>query len=415
MKLFFALLILLIVVPLAAQEEALPEWDFGTLFYEPPPEPAAGQGDPEGEFSPMAMIRLPGFTVHATFEFILGLVPGWEFAPWFSPPPGGDRGFSWELAGDMRARFDIDTQISEFLRVRSALFFTFPDLDIELREFFFDYSLFHRVFFRGGRFRQSWGLSPNFAFTNLPARIPSPDHTGEPFILRADIPVGIGGFQFLALTRENFFDEDIQRRDIGYGGKFNLALRRADIDVGAFFMEQMPFRSFLSIKTTIGQTELYNEWMGVIDVNDSNNIGGAVNIGFARDFFRNRLTVNGEVFFNTEQDTYWYRPETNITEAEPVPFNHGFNLALNLIYRFRGRGDPRLFLQALYAPGENSGQLIPGFRLTPWEHLELYLAVPMAIGVSTGHYYHNPPDPRGSRPFAVVMLVTLRGGIRVGQ
>ena len=420
MKLFVVFLSLLVIMPLAAQEESLPEWDFGALFDVSPPEPPSTELGAAEEFSPMAMLRQPGFTFDGTFEFVMGLVPGWQTTPWFSPPyPNEDRDFSWEPAARMRVRFDIDTQISEILRVRSSVFFIMPGYQIELRDFFFDYSLFDRFFFRGGRFNQAWGISPNFAFTNLLARVPDDSYTDDPFILRANIPIGIGGLQFLALTRVDLFDGDpVHGHDVGYGAKFNLALRWADIDIGAFYQDRMPFRGFVSFKTTIGRTEWYNEWLGAFDAGHlprDVTMSGAVNLGFVRNFIRNRLTINGELFFNTEERAYWFRPETNISDAESLPFNDGFNIAFNVIYRFRGRTGPRLFVQTLFAPWEGSAQVIPGFRLTPWEHLELYFAVPMSLGNKDGHYYQNTADPVGNRPFTVVMLLTLRGGVRIGQ
>jgi len=409
-KLVFVLLGLLIFVPLAAPEGAFLDWDLDSIFYTPPPEPPSEE--PE-EFSPFALVRQPGFTLDGTFEFSMGIVPGWSEAPWFEQE---ERVFSWEPVARMQVRFDLDTQISEILRVRSSIFFTVPGYDIELREIFFDYSLFNRVFIRGGRFNQNWGVSPNFAFTNLLARVPDDTYTEDPFIFRVNIPVGVGGFQFLALTRRDLFEGDaIHPHDVGYGGKFNLALRWVDADIGFFYQERMPFRGFLSIKTTIGRTELYNEWLGAVDLNRPHNVGGAVNVGFVRDFFRQRLTLNGELFFNTEQNTYWYTPEAGIREAETRPFNDGLNLAFNVIYRLGRRTGPRLFLQTFYAPVQRSAQVIPGFRVTPWEHLELYFAVPMSLGNRGGHYYINTADPVSNRPFAIVMLATLRGNIRIGQ
>ena len=407
---------LLIVVPLVAQEEAILDWDISAIFYAPPP--AVEEDSAVEEPSPLFMLMRPGFTLDGSFEFSAGLIPGWGIPPWFwNQYPEYERDFSWEAAGHMRIRFDLDTQLSEFLRVRSSLLITFPGSTIELVEFFFDYNLFHRFFFRGGRFDQIWGISPNFPFTNLIARVPHDDLTSDPFIMRVNIPVGIGGFQFLAITRENLLETDrFQHEDVGYGGKFNLALPHLDMDIGAFFQETMPLRSFLSVRTTIGQTEWYNEWLGVMDINNHNNLSWAANLGFFRDFFGNRVGINGEVFFNAERGSFWLRPETNIAEATTVPFNEGFNIALNLLYRFGGRGNPRFFIQALYAPEERSAQLIPGFRLSPWQHLELYLAVPMVLGDKDGHFFNYPPDPlHRDRTFTIVMLLTLSGSVRMGQ
>ncbi|MCL2380371.1 MAG: hypothetical protein FWC64_02120 [Treponema sp.] len=427
MRLLSILLGLALVVPLAAQEEGGLDWDIAGIFYTPPPEAPVEPPPAAGGFSPLDMLFHPGVTFEGAFEFAGGIVPGWWDVPWFPPSqdrnrPEDDNTFSWGAVVRTQLRFGIDAQVSQFFRVRTFVSFTLPGNDsIELGEFFFDYNMFDRFFFRGGRFNHNWGISRNFAFTNLLVRVPDGTFNRKPFILRADIPVGIGGFQFLALTRTDLFGgAHIYRHDLGYGGKFNLALPRADIDIGAFYQEQMPFRSFLSLSTTIGRTEWYTEWLAAIDATRQDGligVGGAANLGFVRDFFRNRLTVNGEVFFNTEQGTYWFRPETSINEPQTFLFNDGLNLALNLIYRFRGRSAPRLFVQAFYAPEQWSGQVVPGFRLTPWEHLEFYFAVPMAIGDADGHYFANTadPHPRFNRPFTFVMLVTLRGNIRTGQ
>ena len=417
MKLSFLLLGLLIVMPLSAQEGGLLDWDIADIFYLPLPEAPAEEPEDAEVFSPMALLRPRGFVLDGSFEFTTGFVPGWQVPPWFyTEDSEAEDSFSWGPVARMRARFDLDAQVSEFLRIRTSVFFMIPGLDIELREFFFDYNLFNRIFIRGGRFNQTWGASPNFPFANLLARLPDDTPTGDPFILRADIPVGIGGFQFLALTRRELLaGEPVRLEDVGYGGRFNLALRWVDINIGAFYQSIMPLRGFLSINTTIGRTEWYNEWLGAVDLEHSHNLGGAVSVGFVRDFFRNRLTVNGELFFNTEQNTFWHRPETNITEAETLSFNYGLNIAFNLIYRLGGRTGPRLFVQTSYAPLQGSAQLVPGFRLTPLQHLEFYFAVPMSLGNRSGQYFIQTADPIANRPFAIVMLLTLRGTIRVGQ
>ena len=411
MKLPFVLLALLFVMPLAAaQEGGSLDWDLADIFYEPPPPPPAQE---EEGFSPLDLLRQPGLTFDGTFEFVTGIVPGWDRTPWYG---ANEDDFSWGYALRAQFRFDLDAQFSDILRVRSALFFTLPGYQVELREFFFDYTLFDRFFFRGGRFNQSWGSSPNFAFTNLLARVPDDTYTDDPFILRMDMPVGIGGFQFLAMTRRDLLDGDsITPRDIGYGLRFNLALQWMDMNVGTFYQEQMPLRGFLSFNTTIGRTEWYNEWLGAIDLENQNTVRGAANIGFVRDFFRNRLTVNGELFYNAERGTYWYSPETSIREAQSIPLNEGFNIALNLFYRLGGARGPRLFVQSHYNPEQRTAQLVPGLRLTPWEHLEFYFAVPMVLGDRSGHFYLNTADPIYNRPFAIVMLVTLRGTVRIGQ
>lgn len=428
MRKFLVLLCLTVAFPLLAQEGGL-DWDFGDIFYTPP-EPPPQDTEP---FSPMALLHPPGFSLHGMFEFSAGAAPGWHSRPW-EPPANlgnGEDDFYWGPMVRMQSRFDLDAQISDILRIRTSIFFTFPGAGngfalenfFELREFFFDYTVAYRLFFRGGRFNYNWGISPNFAFTNLIARIPRPlgdelRYVHDPFLLRLDVPVGIGGFQFVALTRRALTaGHPFRYYDVGYGARFNLALPRFDSSVAAFFQEGMPLRSALTFRTTLGHTEFYSEVLAAIDPRDPTDFGGAFNIGFIREFFRNRLVVNGELFFNTERNAFWFRPETSIQHADALPFPDGLNFALNLLYRFGGRMQPRLFLQILYAPQQNSAQMVPGFRLNLWEHLELYVAVPMALGERSGHYFSvtADPHPHYNRPFSVVILFTLSGTVRIGQ
>ena len=413
MKWRFFLLALLLAAPLSAQEGETLDWNLDTIFYEPP-EPPSEEPEADPGFTVLDLVRHTGFTFDGTFEFFLGLVPGWTVVPWVEAE---DRGFSWEPAARARVSFNLDAQASNILRFKTSLFFTIPGFQLTFDEIFFDYNLGDRFFLRGGKFNQAWGISPNFPFANLLARVPDESYNNDSLILRLDVPLGIGGFQFLALTRANLlYGETLTYKDVGYGLKYNLASRWVDMDIGAFYQEGMPLRGFLSAKTTLGNTELYNEWMGALDVREPSNISGAVNFGFMQEFFARRFSINGELFFNNEKDTYWYRPETTVSEAETLQFNYDLNLAVNLIYRFRTKGNPRLFMQTLYAPEQSSAQLIPGFRLNPVEHLEIYFAVPMALGSENGYYYKNTADPRNNnRPFTIVILFTVSGNIRIAQ
>ena len=119
------------------------------------------------------------------------------------------------------------------------------------------------------------------------------------------------------------------------------------------------------------------------------------------------------MFYNAEKETFWYRPEDNLRDAGSSLFVEGFNLALNLLYRFTGWGSPRLFAQVRYAPSQNSAMLVPGFRLSPWSHIDVYLAIPMALGGKNGYYYNNTEDAK-NRPFSVMLFVTLKGSVQAG-
>ena len=411
-------------VGLAAQERDSLDWEIDSVFDEPLQELPADepQAEPlQGQASAGSLLQRRGFLVEAGFEFVGGIGPGWNNTPWSDNWNEND--FYLDRYIKMIGAFSIDAQISEVFRVKSVIRFDPPDLIPKLGDFFVDYKLYDTVFFRGGKFSQSWGISPNYGFTDLLSRVPAREdekYADDSYIIKADVPIGTGGVQALALTRIDLMSSgDIQPKidDFGLGGKYNLALRWIDLDAGVFYQEGMPLRGFVSLKTTFRNTELYNEWLGAIDVYEPSNMSGAVNLGFGRDFFGGKLNVNGELFYNGEKDASFYQPETNIRESATIPFIDGFNIAFNFRYKPWRRGNPLVFLRTLYAPMEKSAQLIPGFRLNPWRHIEFSLAFPMGLGEENGYYYKNTltvDKEKNPLPFAVIFLITLKGSIQFG-
>ena len=434
MKRIFALMAILAAAQLSAQESL--DWNIDSVFDDPLQETPAKEDAAAAPSQPRNaadnLLQRRGFTFTAGFLFQAGVAPGWLSTPWSDG--WNESGFYLDRFIRMRVSFGLDAQISEVFRAKSSIYFEVPDFKPVLQDFFFDYKLYDTVFFRGGKYNLSWGISPNYKFTDLLSRVPDDEskrikYANDPFIFKADIPVGMGGVQALALTRINMIGNNAdlpKREDFGFGGKYNLALSFVDLDAGIFYQEGMALRAFASAKTTLWKTELYNEWLGAMDVHEPHNFCGAFNVGFERELFNKKFNVNGELFYNGEEDTYWYQPETNVWEAGTHDFIEGFNIALNLLYRPWEKGNPRIFLRTLYAPKQESAQIIPGFRFSPWRHLEFYMAVPMALGREDGYYathtitktdrYNDDPGARNKPiPFAVIFYVTLRGSVNFGH
>jgi hypothetical protein len=352
-------------------------------------------------------VNKTGITFGASYEFQGGIAPGWTLAPWHFD---GTEERSWGQGVKMVSSLSINAQLSEVFKVYTSLGFNIPGFSFTLGDFFFDYNFFNKVFVRAGKYEHTWGHSD---FTNLLARVPDGGPSGPSYIVKADIPIGIGGFQTLMLTRVNIAEGAIpgQMADLAFGAKYNVALRWVDIDMGLFFQKDvMPTRGFLSLKTTLGKTELYNEWLLAVNTNADNAVSFAASLGIARDFFGDKLTIGGEVFYNGEGNTYFYKPETNFTDAETVQFFDQFNIALNLLYRIDWKGSPRIFTSVNFSTAETSFQLVPGFKFTPFDHIEVYLAVPMALGSKDGYYYRHNADAY-NRPFSITLLVTLNGSV----
>jgi hypothetical protein len=432
MRWLFLLFGLLFITSLSAQENISLDWDIDSLFDEKQQdEEAAPQTD---EITVMQMLNRPSLTFSASYGFSFGVSPGWKETPWYSSGSEDEsynKGFAWTPVVNVNTSFGLDAQISSVFGVKSTFYFVIPDsasyFGFFLGDLFFDYNFFDTVYIRGGKYNVKWGISPNYGFTNLLIRTPSDDDRfkNDSLIFKADMPIGIGGFQFLALTRSNLTGDDgIKRENIGFGGKFNLAFRKFDLDTGAFYHYGMPFRLFLSLKTTFRGAELYSEGLAAFntrsdnengETEESSGISGAFNFGFVRDFLDNKLGVNGELFFNAEGNSFFYSTRTDFEDSKLSPFINGLNIALNILYRFGGKGSPRFFVQTLYAIQENSAQFTPGIRISPWSHIELSFAVPMTLGSIEGYYYENPAiiDRSGNkRRFAVVLLLTLSGNLR---
>jgi len=421
MKWFAAFLGLLVVMNPCAQENASSDFNIDSLFNLPDYDLEEESENETADVSITSFVKRRGIILDASFEFIGGIMPGWKEAPWFENE-GRENFFFNQKILKMSSSFVIDAQISEAFRVLTNITFTVPPYSgFGLGDFFFDYNMYNKVFYRVGKYEHTWGISPNYSFTNLLSRVPERKkddenlYSGEAFTFKIDIPIKIGGIQLIAMTRDPVMDGYVPRvRSLGYGAKYNIALPRIDLDIGSFYKEDMAFRSFISLKSTIGKTELYNEWLAVIDdIKSPKKLGGAANIGIYRDFFNNKLSINGEMFYNAEKGAYWYSPETNVMKDEILPYLEGFNFALNLIYRFKGIGPPRFFIQTRYSVTEKSALFIPGFRLTPFQNFEFYFAVPMALGSSSGFYYKKSSELK-DRPFSVALLVTLKGGLRMG-
>jgi len=428
-----------IIFTFSARTGSALDWDINSVFDEPLQGSFSGEtagvelaGDDtetNPDFTVKDMIKQPGFYFDAGFNFSLGLAPGWYKHPW-SEDSDKNRYYLDRLLR-MRGSFCIDAQISPVFRVKSSIYFEIPGYKFVVEDFFFDYDLYDAVFFRGGKYNLTWGISPNYGFTNLLSRVPAsaPDEAGEEeshnenrysgdsLIFKADIPLGSGGIQVLTLTRVNLIQNavDLKFKDFGFGGKYNLAISLFDFDLGVFYQQGMAFRSFLSVKTTLWETELYNEYLLAMNFNKPFNAGWAANFGFMRDFFNDKLKVNAELLYNTEKDTSYYLPETSLRDAATYPLIDGLGLAVNLLYKPWEKMNLRFFFRTLYAPLQNSAQLIPGFSLSPWPHIEFYFAVPMSLGSKRGYYYSNTftvTNDNKPLPFALVFLVTLNGNFR---
>jgi hypothetical protein len=391
------------------------DWDIDSLFDEPPDDAAGAEADTGDNASGGGiladLVRRMGFAMEASFYFFGGFAPGWNEAPWHWEE--NDEEFNHVLGGGMSADMRLDFQISETFRVRNTFGFAYPGLTLTVKEFFFDYTIKDRVFLRAGKFIPSWGRSPYYPFANLLSRVPVGNAGGDPYVVRLNLPVGIGGIELITLTRKGYMAGNTPTvEELSYGGKYNLALPWADIDLGCLYHDAMPLRGIVSVKTTLPwDIEAYTEGLVSVPHETWDDLKLSANLGLGRDFFDELFTLGGEIFYNGEDGVGWFRPETELREADVSPFIGGFNFAFSFVLRPPLPWNFRVFSQVLYGAKEDTAQFVPGISCEPLPHMKVSLAVPMALGSREGTYYRKNADTT-NRPFAIVFLVSLQGSHR---
>jgi hypothetical protein len=340
-------------------------------------------------------------TIGADIYLLAGYSPGLNYLP--GDP--GDIHYDDMVLAQMTAGLSFDARITPELRLYQRITTLLPDLTLQIDEVFCDYSILNTVFLRIGRQNITWGISPNYPYTNLLARLPDKvtnTVTADSFAFKMNIPIGVGGFEAVMYTRNTFWENQKPRvSDIGFGGRFNLALDNIDFNIGGFFQKEMFMRFFYSLKTTLfGSIESYTE--GVLTFPTYLQPVFSANAGMYVDLFSKAMRLNLEYFFNGE--------ETGLqSKGAAFSFIPGHNVALNVSFSFFDHKF-KLFLAARYNITHNTGLLLPGMSLDVVPNLTFSLAVPYIIGPVTGGYFVNNTD-NNNRRICLVLAIVLKGNI----
>ncbi|MCL1928746.1 MAG: hypothetical protein FWG07_08155 [Treponema sp.] len=416
-KLIFCLLCAFFCLIVYAQEEELSNtdwersWDIDSLFDDSTTEILE-----EEDIVPINL--RDKVLLEAVYGFVAGISPGWTEVPWNKEK----REYDFILGGRMEALLSMDIPLTESLRVHNAFYFSLPDDKsiFSIKEFYFEHDFWGQAFLKAGLYETNWGISRFFPFTNLPALVPNDPNDeknwGDAYTGRLIIPKGIGGLELLAMTRWGYMDVKSSPtiEEFAFGAKYNLAMEAADIDVGFMYHRLLPLRFFLSIKTTIGNTELYSEALAAVSHETWDNPHFSGNLGFLQDFFNGTISLVGEVFYNGESDSVWWRPRTEVLEESTVDLFKGLNAALGFVIR-PGFIGMRIFSQALYTYEGKSVWLVPGISIKLGD-INISVSTPMALGKRTedgdrSNYYRNNADEH-NRPFSVIVGINFSGKLR---
>jgi len=367
--------------------------------------------------------------IKANVRFIGGYSPGWT-------KPIGEEGQYEDIPiVDLSSSLSLVYNVSSDLTINQKFVFTYPDYEFTAKELYMDYSIKNLAYLTIGLKKISWGISPNFPYTNIIQRQAdsplSPVKAQNTLIGRLSIPIGIGGIEILAQNKDEYQEnpQSPQADRIGFGAKYNFAGERIDINVGSYYQKGLNGRMFVSGITTVTDwMELYAEAVAVNSRtrNDSteaqqsedvkegwveiapdiklynNNPDYGANIGVVLSFFDNTLDINGEYYYNGEET------ENTVVGAR-FPLFWGHNIALNAEYKVPNTA---LLLQAGYRYNTlfNSSFLAPRISIDLIKHLNAEIVAGMAWGPEEAGYRAENPDEK-DRPAFMAFVFTLKGNL----
>ncbi len=251
------------------------------------------------------LLDVKSLTLKGDFTIIGGYSPGWDD----SSLSGGS--FRGSPILELTSRLILDFNLSRDFRVYQKWTLESPDFILDPTEIFADYHPAENLSFRLGRFSETWGESRNFAFSHLLNRVPD-GFSGSTDILAAkvEIPWKTGYMEMIALTREGFWEDGSPSlEDFGWGFRLNPPLEKMDLTLSLFAHPDMHLRSVLSMKTTLFDSlETYGEFLTALDTDNldvaddtDNPVDFSLNLGIYKDFFKNRLALGAEYFYNGEE------------------------------------------------------------------------------------------------------------------
>jgi len=403
--------------PAAGENNQTTEDEIDSLFGGQGDKTGTGDGDKtgteDGDSGLLSLLGEKGITLGASFFLMAGYSPGFDFLPMDVSDPDSIEYIDMAIL-KLEASISFNIRLSRELRVFQRIASKAPELVPEIEELFCDYSMLDAVFLRIGRHNIAWGISPNYAFTNLLARLPEDvdpeDESADSFAFKMTIPVGVGGFDVVMFTRSSFWDadDDPDVDEIGAGGKFNLALDNFDFNIGGYFHRDLNLRFFYSLKTTLPfEIEAYTEGLLAVDLDyfeaaEDGQIVFSANAGFYFDLFDQTLRINTEYFYNGEES------ELDVKGAL-FPLFAGHNVALNISWAFFN-GKFKLLFQGKYNITENSGVILPAATLDVIPHCTFSLGIPYVLGPVSGGYFQENDDNKDRR-IALVFAIILRGKI----
>jgi len=400
--------------------------DVDSLFEAPDDEAQNGSGgadDTGGTVLDDVLEREP-FELGANIRLALGYSPGLKELPWLSEPR-----FHGVPVLDLEMTLSARYTFSRVFAVRQRLEVSYPDYQFDVTELAVDYSFKDRLFLSAGLQRLSWGRSPNYPFADLTNRS-ADDPIGESgtsgkLMLRATLPLGIGGLQTVAISTDDYLSDPAMpsAEELGYGLLADFAAERLDVELGVYYQRDLNTRAFAAVNTTLSQSvETYVEGLVAVDWQNiytataeqpvvelrpgvtkrDNPVDLSAAIGVIVSLFSNAVDLNLEYFFNGEES------ENTVADAR-WPLFYGHNVAVNILADIPD-SPARLQVKAEHNFFHQSGIVAPALILETGPNVSVFIGLVGVYGPEEAAYAKFNPDPDG-RPLYMIASLVFSGKI----
>ena len=239
-------------------------------------------------------------------------------------------------------------------------------------ELYCDYNWLDKSFFRLGKFYMTWGQGRLFR----PANFMEDAEKGTS--LRMTLPNLFDGVSLVALykkrTLRDYDDKRLHEGDISYAGHIDKTFGPINLSAGAIYNALDGTRVSGSIKTVVFHTDLFADFI-LNRFKDDEETEKNENLGFTKEMlfgfykewgvnpFWNKAKIYGEYYYDGSQ-----RFEIDHCFGLATDFNSLFGSPIGMGFKW------------LHSTQSDSGQFIGGFSISPWEHVNIRLAIPWQYG-----------------------------------
>lgn len=354
----------------------------------------------------------------------------------FSPSSELPTGFGAAGGANMAGSIGFEIRPTEELRFRSTLSYGFPGSNLALSELPYfsemivDYSVLNSVFFRVGIFDYTWGVSQFFLFGNLPSRslpgwvgtlnlpfweqnnvITNTATSTVPVSFKMNVPIGLGGFTFLARYDIANYPSDKgsntpNPKDFGYGAQYDLVTGSVEWTLGGYYQRLLTPRSLLTMKTHLWGFDFSTELTLASQFENGQfpTFYPTLSTGITREWTDAHIKLIAEYGYNGERN-----PGLSLLPDESGPGGHNSAVVL----RFANLGPGSLAFNFLWQHNwsDGSGLLAPFLEMSPVPLATIQIGLPLIYGPESSEVVNNRLVP-GSRRFELLLLVKINDSFR---